>query len=83
MKKLLIVHNFYRNYGGEDSNIYEEIKFLENDYRVEFFNAKNEDKFSLFSIFGLITRSNYKKNRDFKKVLKGFEPNVVYIHNTW
>jgi glycosyltransferase involved in cell wall biosynthesis len=83
MKKLLIVHNFYRNYGGEDSNIYEEIKFLENDYRVEFFNAKNEDKFSLFSILGLITRSNYKKNRDFKKVLKGFEPNVVYIHNTW
>ena len=50
MKKLLIVHNFYRNYGGEDSNIYEEIKFLENDYRVEFFNAKNEDKFSITSI---------------------------------
>ena len=34
MKKILIVHNFYRNYGGEDSNIYEEINFLNRDTLV-------------------------------------------------
>ena len=27
-KKLLIVHNFYREFGGEDANIREEINFL-------------------------------------------------------
>ena len=40
MKKILIVHNFYRNYGGEDSNIYEEIKFLKNQFNVKFFEAR-------------------------------------------
>ena len=40
MKKILIVHNFYRHYGGEDSNIYEEINFLNSDFDVKFFHAR-------------------------------------------
>ena len=83
MKKILIVHNFYRHYGGEDSNIYEEIKFLNYDYDVRFFEAKNNFKISFAAVAALLTRSNYKINREFEKVLDEFTPNAVYVHNTW
>ena len=83
MKKILIVHNFYRHYGGEDSNIYEEINFLNKDFDVKFFQAKNDINFSFFAILSLITRSNFKINKEFKNVLEEFEPDVVYVHNTW
>ena len=83
MKKILVVHNFYRNYGGEDSNIYEEIKLLSDQFNVKFFEAKNKLNFSFFAILGLITRSNFRINREFTKVLEEFEPDSVYIHNTW
>ena len=83
MKKILIVHNFYRHYGGEDSNIYEEINFLNKDFEVKFFQAKNDINFSFFAILSLITRSNFKINKEFKNVLEEFEPDVVYVHNTW
>jgi glycosyltransferase involved in cell wall biosynthesis len=83
MKKILVIHNFYKNFGGEDANIYEEIQFLRKDYTVEFFKAKNEDKFLFSPLLALITRSNFKKNKELKKSIKEFEPNIVYIHNTW
>ena len=34
-KKLLIVHNFYRDFGGEDANIKEEIEFFEKKYDLK------------------------------------------------
>ena len=83
MKKILIVHNFYRHYGGEDSNIYEEIKFLKSDFDVEFFQAENSGKLSFFTLLSLITRSNFKINKEFVNILNDFKPNVVYVHNTW
>lgn len=83
MKKLLVVHNFYRNYGGEDSNIHEEIKLLNDQFNVKFFEAKNESNFSFFAFLSLITRSNYKVNRELTKVLEDFKPDSAYIHNTW
>lgn len=83
MKKILIVHNFYRHYGGEDSNIYEEIKFLKSDFDVKFFQAENSGKLTFFTLLSLITRSNFKINKEFVNTLNDFNPNVVYVHNTW
>ena len=39
MKKLLIVHNFYKDFGGEDANIYEEIEFFKKKFEVSFFSV--------------------------------------------
>ena len=83
MKKLLVVHNFYQNFGGEDSNIYKELGILGKQYEVEFFSVKNQNKSSLFSIIGLLTRSNYKVNNELAKLLDRFEPDAIYIHNIW
>ena len=83
MKRLLVVHNFYRNFGGEDSNIYEEVEFLEQEYQIEFFHVKNPKKISFFDILSLFSRSNYKINKKLVELLNNFNPDAVYIHNTW
>ncbi len=83
MKKLLVVHNFYQNFGGEDSNIYEELEILGKEYEVEFFSVQNGNENILFSLLALITRSNYKVNNDLRKLVDSFKPDVVYIHNIW
>ena len=57
MKKLLVVHNFYQNFGGEDSNIYEELEILGKEYEVEFFSVQNgNEKYFIFAF-----STNYKK----------------------
>ena len=83
MKKILILHNFYRNFGGEDSNIYEEIEFLKQRYEVEFFSATNSKKLKIVDFFTLMLRNNFLLNKKFNKKLNNFNPDFVYIHNTW
>ncbi len=82
-KKLLIVHNFYRDFGGEDANINEEIKFFEKKYDLKFFYADNKEKINLYDIFSFFILSNKLTNKKFKKVIDSFKPDLVYVHNTW
>ena len=35
MKKILVIHNTYRNIGGEDIAVENEIKLLENEFHVQ------------------------------------------------
>jgi glycosyltransferase involved in cell wall biosynthesis len=82
-KKLLIVHNFYRDFGGEDANIQEELEFFENKYDVRFFHADNNDRINFYDILSFLTVSNKSINKRFKRELDTFRPDLVYIHNTW
>ena len=50
MQKLLIIHNFYKEFGGEDSNIYEELKFFEKNYEVSFFSQNNSRRINIYDI---------------------------------
>lgn len=83
MKKILIVHNFYRNYGGEDSNIHEEINFLDKHYDVDFFQTKNKESLNFKDLIYLLANNNYSITKKFETKIKQFQPDIVYIHNTW
>lgn len=83
MKKLLIIHNFYREYGGEDANIFEEIKFFEKNYDVEFFSFDNSQKINFYDLINFIFRTNPKSNKLIEEKINQFNPDVVYIHNIW
>ncbi len=83
MKKLLIVHNFYKDFGGEDSNIHEELEYFKKNYEVDFFYEKNKSLLNLFDILSFFIRSNIMTNRKFNQTLDTFNPDIVYIHNTW
>lgn len=83
MKKILVVHNFYRNKGGEDTNILEELEFLKEDFEVYFYSEDNLNSLNFFDILSFLTISNYRSNKKFVKLLNKVQPDLVYIHNTW
>ena len=41
MKKILVVNTSYSQFGGEDSNIIDEIKLLQKNFDVEYLEYKN------------------------------------------
>lgn len=83
MKKILVVHNKYQNIGGEDISVYEEIKLLSELYNVETIYFENSVKGFLNLLFTFLFSNNPKSNRIFKNKIEEFNPDVVYIHNTW
>lgn len=82
-QKILILNTNYREYGGEDSNIIDEIKFLKHKYSVEELNFSNKEKITLSDVLAFFKLSNYKSNKKLSAALSNFEPDAVYVHNLW
>jgi len=77
--KILIVHNRYKQYGGEDTVVFQELEaYKELGHQVELFEEKNSEMkkvdllMSFFNISSAIT---------FKKKIKEFNPEVIHFHN--
>ena len=83
MKKILVIHNKYRIFGGEDSNILDELKILKKEYEIDYLEFDNGDKLKVISLAYLILGKNFESNRLLKKKIKSFQPEYVYVHNTW
>ena len=83
MKKVLVVNTKYKNYGGEDSNFEEEKKFLKKFYEVDYLNFDNSKNLKIYDVIGFFTLSNPLSNKALKIKLNTFNPDIVYIHNTW
>jgi len=82
MKKILFVHTTYRNIGGEDIAVNNEINFLKKYYDVEVIKFSNS-KISFSDIYSFFTNSNIKSNRKLQAKINNFNPDFAYIHNTW
>lgn len=82
-KKILVIHNFYKESGGEDTNIYEELEFLKKYYEVKFFYKKNKNRLNLSDFLGFLLLNNIRSNQELKNTIETFKPDVVYIHNMW
>lgn len=83
MKKILVIHNKYRIFGGEDSNISDEIRILEKNNNVEYLEFDNSEKLKIIDLLFFAIKSNFISNKILKKKLIQFKPDYVYIHNTW
>ena len=83
MKKLLLINTKYKILGGEDANIIEEYKFLEKNFDVQFLEFDNSKRLSFFDILAFFLNSNIQSNKEVSKIIKNFNPEVIYIHNTW
>ena len=83
MKKVLVINTKYKNYGGEDSNFDEEIKFLKKFYEVDYINFDNSKKLNIYDLISFFTLSNPVSNKALKIKVETFKPDIVYIHNTW
>lgn len=83
MKKILVIHNKYRIFGGEDSNIADELRLLEKLYEVDYIEFDNSSRFSILDFFYLIIGKNLTANTLLKQKIKNFQPDFAYVHNIW
>ena len=83
MKKILIIHNNYRQVGGEDIAVENEIEFFDSAYQVETLIFDNNIQNPLLQFLYFVLNRNLQSERKLQKVLKDFQPDIVYIHNTW
>ena len=83
MKKILLIHNTYREIGGEDVAVKNEIQFLKSFYNVETLIFNNEIQNPLLQFLYFLLNRNLESEKKLKQVLDNFEPDIVYIHNSW
>ena len=83
MKKILIIHNSYKNTGGEDIAVENEILFLKKYFEVETLFFSNIEKKSFNLIRSLIFSNNKKSNKLLLDKIQDFQPDIAYVHNTW
>jgi len=83
MKKILIINTKYKELGGEDSNILDEIDLLSKHYKVEYLEFDNSKKLSIFDLLSFLNNSNFISNKNVSRKIDEFKPDVAYVHNTW
>ena len=83
MKKLLIVHTNYQNKGGEDIAVEKEISFLKRNYEVKTLIFSNDIENIFHQILSFLLNKNNKSMKKLNSLLDEFNPDIVYVHNTW
>jgi len=83
MKKILIINTKYKELGGEDSNILDEIDLLSKHYKVEYLEFDNSKKLNVFDLLSFLNNSNFISNKIVSRKIDEFKPDVAYVHNTW
>ena len=86
--KILLVHNFYREPGGEDVVFAQEQRLLERKgHQVITYTRSNHetDSFSLIEQLGLLKTivSAQDSRIDIERLLHKEKPDVVHVHNTF
>lgn len=83
MKKILILHNSYRSFGGEDVSVANELELLNQNFEVKYIEVSNK-KVNLIDLISIaLFNSNLRFIFKIKNQIINFRPDVVYIHNTW
>lgn len=86
-EKVLLVHNYYKIPGGEDSVVANEKQMLEeNGHQVVFYSRHNNELDSMSKVQKLLlpfnTIFNLKTFRDIVKIIKTEKIDIVHVHNT-
>ena len=83
MKKLLIIHTKYRNTGGEDIAVTNEVNYFSKYFNVKVVYFDNS-KFQFKNDFlAFLTNTNTFSNKKLKEEIDSFKPDFAIVHNTW
>lgn len=82
-KKIIVINTKYREFGGEDSNIKDELKFLKKYYDVKYLEFDNSKKIKIIDLLSFFTINNLSSNKILEKQILNFNPDFAYVHNTW
>ena len=82
MKKILVIHTKYSTKGGEDISVLNEVKLLKEGYDIKEIYFENKIN-SILELLFLLIGKNFTNVNQVKKALTTFQPDIVYVHNTW
>ena len=83
MKKILLIHNTYRNLGGEDIAVASEAEILKKHYKVKEIYFSNMDTSYIKLLMLLLFNRNRRSEDVIRKAIIEYSPDLIYIHNTW
>lgn len=86
MKKVLLVHNYYQQRGGEDKVVAQELELLQSKgIDVRTYSVHNdkikEQGMVRKALTALETTWSYQEYLNIKKLLMDMKPDVVHVHN--
>lgn len=84
--RILLIHNFYKFFAGEDSIALREKDLLEKNGNEVFFytrDNKETDNYNLIQKINFFSETIYSRRteKDIKKIIRDFKPDVAYTHN--
>ena len=85
--RILVVHNYYKIPGGEDTVVQNEMKMLEDAGHYVMLYARHNSELEQMSKIGklclpLTTIFSVRTYRDIKKIIRENKIDVVHVHNT-
>ena len=83
MKKILFIHTFYQNKGGEDIAVENELNLLKEVFEVETIFFSNNIKNYFLEFISFVLNRNIKSQKLLNQKISEFQPDIVYVHNTW
>jgi len=83
MKKILVIHTKYRNKGGEDIAVENEVALLKKNFVIEELYFTNNIESYLQQAVSFIFNKNRKSVNLLTDTIKNFNPDYAYVHNTW
>lgn len=86
--RVLFVHNFYQQYGGEDAVVRSEMNMLESHGVRTRLYSRHNDEIKQFSparkaAIALNIAGSPKTRSDLAEAIGGFRPDVAYLHNVF
>ncbi len=78
--RILIIHQYYQDPGGEDLVFEQEVDMLSQSHDVRTFVGKNQRGWRGL-LQKLLLPWNFRESRRLKRVLDQFQPQIVHIHN--
>ncbi len=86
--KILFIHDFYRNFGGEDAAALSEKRLLETHNETVIFYSRNNREIANYSFFDklwlpLEAIDSVRTRTDVATIIRRESPDVAYVHNAF
>lgn len=85
--RILLIHNFYQQFGGEDQVVLQELDELQKNHDVIFYSRHNNDLVNLRLVekahAAVETVSSRKTISEIESLVSEHRPDVAYIHNIY
>ena len=83
MKKILVIHTNYKNLGGEDIAVSNEMSLLERHFDIRTLIFSNNKTINFRQLRSFFSSENKDSENLLHEAIAEFQPDYAYVHNTW